>query len=153
MKSVQLSITAGTRRLRLTRRDVGDIERLLHLLGDASGESGGKLRGQAALQALALRIQSARGLRGKYLPPAMFGEAAWDILLSLYTLGDGVAGLDMICESLSIRMNSALRWIDYLEGEGLAVREDWARGPVVKLTEHGREALESYLGRLFVVDS
>ncbi|HET7575613.1 MAG TPA: hypothetical protein VFK19_03485 [Sphingomicrobium sp.] len=153
MKSLQLSIGTGTHQLRLTDRDIGDIERLLHLLGGAGAESCTEDPGQAALQARALRIHSERRLRGKYLPPAMFGEAAWDVLLSLYALGDGVAGLDLICESLSIRMNSALRWIDYLEDEGLVVREHWARGPVVKLTEHGREALESYLAQLFVVGS
>jgi hypothetical protein len=148
VKSAPLPFGTGARQLNLTDRDIGDIERLLLLLGARSRGSESGPCHEPDLRTLALRIHSARALRPNYLPSAMFGETAWDILLAVYGLGDGVAGLDMICEGALMRTNSALRWLDYLEEERLVAREDWQRGPVVRLTDMGREALESYLARL-----
>jgi DNA-binding MarR family transcriptional regulator len=147
MNTIHLSLNAGTRQLRLTDRDLDDIERLLNLLGSASGEQRAGECESAALRELAVRIYSARALRDEYLPAAIFGEAAWDILLGLYALGDGVGGGHMACEGL-LKPNSTLRWIDYLEEEGLVEREPAQRGAIMKLTARGRVAIEGYLKRL-----
>jgi len=138
----KLTFGTGTRELRLTERDAEDLERLLRLLGrsTAAAEPG-------ALQALARRIHSARTLRTGYLPPEMFGEPPWDILLSLYG-GSGGANLDLLAEAAHTPITAVLRWIDYLEEEGFVLREQWPGGPVIRLTDVGGEAVETYLAQL-----
>lgn len=101
-----------------------------------------------SLKALALRLYSARAMRRRFLPDSMFGEQSWDILLALYGLADGVTGLDLLSESTRRPVDWTMRWISYLEDQGLVVRKQWMRGPVVQLTDEGREALESYLVHL-----
>jgi hypothetical protein len=105
-------------------------------------------RDEASLRELALRLYSARARRRKFFPESLFGEPAWDVLLALYGLAEGVSGLDMICENIRGPADWALRSIGYLENQGLVARDHWPRGPVVQLTDEGREVLGSYLAGL-----
>jgi hypothetical protein len=112
---------------------------------ETGGQPKAKPCNKSRLKALALRLYSKRVLRAQYLPQTMFGEAAWDMMLALYASPHEVAGLDILCERTRQSVNSTLRWIDYLEEQGLAGREQSALGPIVQLTNAGRKALESYL--------
>ena len=141
----KLSSEGRARQLQLSDRDAEDLERLLRLLdrSAAAAEHG-------ALQALARRIHSARALRTSYLPARMFGEPSWDILLSLYAgPGGGQASLDLLSQAAHAPITAILRWIDYLEEEGLVVREQLPGGPVVSLAHAGTKAVEAYLARLY----
>lgn len=146
MKLAQFSFKAGSLQLQLAESDLHDVERLLKEA--TGGAPDNDVRDDARLKALALQLYSARALRAKYLPQTMFGEAAWDMMLALYAFPDEVAGLDRLCESTRQSVNSTLRWIDYLEEQGLVAREQWPHGPMVQLTDAGRGALESYLAHL-----
>jgi hypothetical protein len=146
MKLAQFSFKAGRLHLNLAESDFHDIERLL--TEETGGTPDKDSRDEVRLKALALQLYSARVLRAKYLPQTMFGEAAWDMMLALYAFPDEVAGLDSLCENSRQSVNSTLRWIDYLEEQGLLAREQWPHGPMVQLTDAGRGALESYLAHL-----
>jgi hypothetical protein len=146
MKLTPFWFKAGGLQLHLSDPDLHDIERSLH--GDAADKSADDACNEARLKALALQIHSARQLRAKYLPDTLFGETAWDIMLALYAFHDGAAGLDSLCESRRQSMKSTIRWIGHLEEQGLIARAERPDGPVVQLTDDGREALISYLAGL-----
>lgn len=138
------SFEKGARQLHLTERDAEDLERLLRLLGRSAAAGD-----RNVLRALARRIHLARSMRSNYLPRRMFGEPGWDMLLALYGgLGDGAASIDCLSEAAHAPISAALRWIDYLEVEGLIVREQGPAGPVIWLTDAGGEAVETYLTEL-----
>lgn len=105
----------------------------------------------ATLAAIATRIYDCRILRDrKFGSNGLFGEPAWDILLSLYS--DQVSGRPVSVSSACIAANvpetTALRWLGKLEKEGLIERNtDPAdrRRVYVSLTRIGRAKLESTL--------
>lgn len=146
MKLTPFWFKAGGLQLHLSDPDLYDIERSLH--GEAADESADYACNESRLKALALQIHSARQLRSKYLPDTLFGETAWDIMLALYASHDGAARLDNLCKSSRQSMKSTLRWIDHLEEQRLIARAERPDGPVVQLTDGGRETLISYLASL-----
>ena len=101
------------------------------------------------LQERALEFLALRRARESVFGRAMFGEPAWEILLLLYGLGcrQTVTRLaELSCASKS----TAIRWIDYLEGQRLVVREEHPtdnRSVYVDLTDKAREAVGLYLFR------
>lgn len=101
-------------------------------------------------------VQRARFLllcrRGRttFFDPAMFDEVAWDALLNLYL--DEQSGLAVSAVTLAgqvgVCLHVLIRWIGYLEGQGLVVRrrdELQAREGSVRLSDKGRFDLERYL--------
>jgi DNA-binding MarR family transcriptional regulator len=148
------------RTVRLTGQDVRAAERLLHLI--SSGDEGSKepvptldepamtLLPPAQLLDRARATIARRRSRNGYFNPAMFGEPAWDMLLSLYvsdSCGERpttvkLAGL------VDAPLSSAIRWLSYLEKERLIERiahPTDRRIAFLKLTQKARQALESYL--------
>src|SRR4051812_21439685 len=95
----------------------------------AAGAAGVPANGLTAEQGHMLReharqIHYSRGLREKMFNERMFGEPAWDVLLALYIIDrdrrrvntrelSGLAG---------VALTTTLRWLDYLEQEGLICR-------------------------------
>jgi DNA-binding MarR family transcriptional regulator len=107
-------------------------------------------RNAAHLLKLARAILRARRRRCKMFNPSMFGEPAWDMMLTLYaSMTDGPRLSVGRLSSLSgAAPTTALRWLDYLEMERLVVREsnpDDRRSDFVDLTDKGRSAIEQYL--------
>lgn len=91
-----------------------------------------------------------RRLRKTHLPQAMFGEPAWDMLLSLYV--GYRSGARQTVSNLSYASgapaSTALRWIDYLEQQKLVKRRPSPtdrRVIFVDFTEDARQAVEAYL--------
>jgi DNA-binding MarR family transcriptional regulator len=80
---------------------------------------------------------------------AMFGEPAWDMLLTLYILD--VSGQRQTIGALlhfsGTPMSTAKRWLDYLEAHGLVCREEHPtdrRTAFVALSDKARNMLNLY---------
>jgi DNA-binding MarR family transcriptional regulator len=99
---------------------------------------------ERALQLLAYRRQ-----REEVFGRAMFGEPAWEMLLLLYGVGSGQRQtVTRLAELAQASKSTAIRWIDYLEGQGWVRREAHPtdkRSMFVELTEKGRDSLQLYL--------
>lgn len=97
-----------------------------------------------------------RRRRTEVFDPGMFDEPAWDGLLVLYV--EEKAGLTAtvarLAELIGARVPILLRWIEYLEEQGLVIRTGF-RGPAasVALTEKGRCDLELYLSGISALSS
>lgn len=105
------------------------------------------------LIALARSNIQARRLRKRHLPSAMFGEPAWDMLLSLYV--GYQSGARQTVSNLSYASgapaSTALRWIDYLEQQKLVVRRASPtdrRVIFIDFTEDARQMVEAFLTEL-----
>ncbi len=105
------------------------------------------------LIAMARNSIRARRIRKTALPQEMFGEPAWDMLLSLYV--GSRSGARQTVSNLGLSSGSspttALRWIDYLESHALVARRASPtdrRVTYVDLTAAGLAAVESYFEKL-----
>lgn len=110
------------------------------------------------LIALARNTIRARRNRKRVLPAEMFGEPAWDMLLTLFV--GSQAGARQTVSNLSMSSGSAattaLRWIDYLERQEFVTRRPSPtdrRITFIDLTEPGRLAVEGYFANLFAEES
>lgn len=108
--------------------------------------------GDRALVQLARKMVAARHLRLQLFPAGMFCEPAWDILLSLYSQpSGGYRSISTLAESSSAPVGTAIRWVQYLEEQGLVIREvnggDRA-GEIVHLTDKAYRALQFYLAQI-----
>ena len=72
----------------------------------------------------ARRVYLSRRLRSQHFPPDIFGDPAWDLLLSLYVAGatGERVSVSTACSSASVPTTTALRWIQVLIRNGLAVK-------------------------------
>jgi DNA-binding MarR family transcriptional regulator len=143
--------------VRVSDRDVAEARRLLTLLADAdarppdegASEASGPGCTSAELLARAQAILAARRRRESIFKTILFGEPAWEMLLLLY-LNASRSRLTMgrLGEIAGLSKSTALRWIDYLDREGLARRDPHPtdkRATFVELTPMGRRALDHYL--------
>ena len=120
----------------------------LDQLTDAVPGHGGQF-GDEALVRVARAVVEARHNRTHALPPAIFGEPAWDMLLALYTCrrseGERVSNLSL---SSGTPATTTLRWIDYLEREGFVSRRSCPtdkRVVFIQLTDKASDAIRTYL--------
>ena len=103
---------------------------------------------QSQLHARAAGLLHCRQARSRHFASAMFGETAWDMLLTLYISEAEAMTLSHLAQLVEAPPSSALRWIEYLEAQRLARRDahpNDRRSALVKLTHKGRAALELYL--------
>ena len=90
-----------------------------------------------------------RRSRSRLFDEAMFGEPAWDMLLSLFINGRSGEKLTVsrLLRFSGSSSTSALRWLNYLEDKGLILRESNpidARSTIICLSERAERALETY---------
>lgn len=148
------------RTITLSQRDVRAARRLLKLLlgEDEKTSPGHALEGsvrpaldtsRGALIARAREEFGNRHRRTTIFERSMFGEPAWDMLLALYILD--VSGQRQTTGALmqfsGAPITTARRWLDYLVGNGLALRSHHPtdqRVMFISLTEKGRYALDLY---------
>jgi len=141
----------------LTGRDLTDARRLFGLLSDVEESGDGSRLARALYERLrsdgdileqkARQILALRQKRSTYFAKAMFGEPAWDILLVLYTAGEGLT-MNRLAQLSGVSQATGLRWMNYLSDQKLIKLESHptdARSMRVLLAEKGREALDSYL--------
>jgi len=155
----------STRILELSRQDVKNAARLLSLILDAPPAPSRAAETTPALPAksdpadppnteqllqLARWLFYARKARDRFFHPGLFGEAAWDMLLALYTMDQ--AGPRLTIANLSkiagVPTATILRWLQTLEDQALVTRRPHPhdrRSALVQITEQGRAAMESYL--------
>lgn len=115
----------------------------------ANDACNGKSAGPSLRLSSARRILEARRIRTHMLDPAMFGEPAWDMLLTLYV--QEAAGRRPtranLAQSVDVSPSVAVRWQDYLERQGLIeLVHGETHGPLhLQLSRKGRDALNRYL--------
>ena len=150
--------------IELSQRDVEDAARLLSLLvddpsvpptilakDDQATDPAAVLSppSHERLLKLASKAFEARQRRNRIFHPGLFGEAAWDMLLILYSRSDTnprmtIAG---VSKAAGIPTTTTLRWLDTLEDQGLIVRQPHphdARSSLVSLAAKGQGLLEAY---------
>ena len=73
---------------------------------------------------LAKCIHAIRRSRASRFEPELFGEASWDILLSLYVAAREQFRMKVatVCHGSGVPDTTALRWLDRLEQQGLVRR-------------------------------
>lgn len=96
-----------------------------------------------------LRVRRARC---EYLPPELFGEPGWDILLDLYVAQSKGAAVSVssACIGADVPPTTALRWIDLMERRGMLVRSPDPRDrrrTYLRLTAAAATGLERLLAR------
>lgn len=106
-----------------------------------------------ALSEAADRIFRARSVREDFLPMQTFGEPAWDILLLLYIEFDRSRRMDLtsISAAANVPASSLIRWIAFLESEGLvslSERPTEAKPRLAELTEKGASAMDQCLAAM-----
>lgn len=84
--------------------------------------------------------------RAELVPPAMFGEAAWDCLLALYADGRRELSLDQLAGVISVPTPSLQHCLVELESRQLVTGELDGNGELrAVLTPSARGLLETYL--------
>jgi len=101
----------------------------------------------------ACQIRYCRGARAEFFDRGIFGEPAWDMLLALYTIDGDRRRLNIghLAELASVALTTALRWLDYLQEQGLIERRSNPfdqRMVYVELTDKGRANMDRYLFRM-----
>lgn len=108
--------------------------------------------GKTHTASLAKHIYAARAERAKFLGADLFGEPAWDILLSLYVAEheDRRMKISAACNESGVPASTALRWIERLIELKLLKRFQNhldSRSSFVELTEEGLQKMEQVLER------
>ena len=141
----------------LTTQDVEDLHRILAKLdphGRPSRISSARtsVRAHNDSEPLVQRAQQLFENRRKRIAvfgPQMFAEPAWEMLLILYLSDGGPRHTQTSLTELSgASRSTGMRWIDFLDGQGLVRREEHPtdrRRNFVSLSDNGRNLLELYL--------
>lgn len=151
----------ASRTVTLTRKDISAVRRLLRLLLGAERQLAEALErdsppstaaqfDRSTLAARAHEEFQTRRRRIKVFGQAMFGEAAWDMLLALYVM-DMSGPRHRVGDLMRLAgapTTTANRWLGYLLTHGLVCREPHptdARTGFVSLTDKGRTKMDEYL--------
>ena len=147
--------------VKLTEKDIREAARLFQLLSDAGEPLSDPAlpppaNGQFTRDELVVRariVLNSRRLRWRHFPREIFGEPAWDILLSLYITD--VSGDRQTIGKLADRMNAppstVVRWVRHLERLGLVDREPHPtdrRVAFISLLDETRKAIDAYLDEI-----
>jgi hypothetical protein len=103
----------------------------------------------APLGRLAAVAYEQRRRRERFLPPDLFGEPAWDILLDLFIAGvtEREISVSSACLASAVPETTALRWIGELVERGLVKRRSDVvdkRRHFLSLSENGFRAMRGY---------
>jgi len=149
--------------VRVSHRDVAEARRLLSLLADVDSGRPSEAEAAAPTQKIppadllgrARAILAARRQREALFGKTIFGEPAWEMLLLLYLgASESRRTLGRLGKLAGISKSTALRWIDYLDRQGLVRREPHPtdkRAVFVELTRKGREEIGVYLSGTFAL--
>lgn len=141
----------------LSSEDVRDITRLLQLLQQRScGQvvpsidrvhARGSICPRAHLLARANAVVAERNRRVNFFSRAVFGEPAWDMLLSLYVTDPKPMRFRDLVEMAGAPATTAMRWLEYLERERFVQRRSDPhdrRAICIELLNEGRDTLDAY---------
>ncbi|WP_114226795.1 MULTISPECIES: hypothetical protein [Sphingomonas] len=142
--------------LRISQVGLGHLKELLSslVLADADADHNEGERVVAAWLK-ARKLLESRRKRDTFFAPAMFGEAPWDILLTLFATSEGTLGMSVnhLAEKSGVPATSCKRWLEYLEQEQLIFRRGHDRDQrmtLIALTDRGAERMRSYLDAISV---
>ena len=154
--------------VQLTARDVREAKRLLSLLAgeqssalvpsDPNTAEVPKIVDRETLVERAKQIYLARRRRHRIFGKSMFGEPAWDMLLVLYIaeqLGPRYT-IGRLTQVTDLATTTALRWLDYLEGQRLIARDSHPtdrRAVRVEITDKGLQEMDSYLSETLTTEA
>ena len=118
--------------------------------GSITSHRTGSAAHREILRGYANQIRFSRDLRHKTFDPNLFGEPAWDILLSLYIIDGDRRRLNAreLSKHANLALTTALRWLDYLEEQELIARKanQFDRRVIyIELSDKGRAAMDHYL--------
>lgn len=120
----------------------------------ASGAAGNAVSPEQrqSLREHANRIRSARDLRRQWFDQNIFGEPAWEMLLTLYVIDGEQRRLStrQVARLARLSLTTTLRWLDYLEEKDLVSRRPNPfdhRVVYTELSDKGRAAMDAYLMR------
>lgn len=96
-----------------------------------------------------LALLQARRLRDRYLPPDLFADPAWDMILDLMAarLAGSRVSVSSLCIAAAVPATTALRWIGQLTERGIFVRSKDpadARRVFIALSDEAAESVESW---------
>jgi len=143
--------------------DAREIARLLRLLQPATAnptssaeapEQDNKPAGCSArtqLQARARALFNERNRRAGFFSKSIFGEPAWELLLTLYIMDGRRVTIRTLVSTVEAPQTTVLRWLEYLERERFVARRsdpDDKRVVCVELMDQGRDLLDAYFGTL-----
>jgi DNA-binding MarR family transcriptional regulator len=118
----------------------------------ANDESNSDTSASTLRLSAARRILSGRRLRAQMFDPEIFGEPAWDMLLTLYVqeAARSPQTRASLAQAVGAPPSVAVRWQDYLERRGLVeLTHGSGSGPLIlRITPHGREVLDRYLAQV-----
>lgn len=131
--------------VRLSRRDAEDALRLLRLLSRNLTRDVPSTIDRTEFARIARAIIDQRQQRLRLLPPEMFGEPAWDILLQLYVHGGrSPSSLSELAQIGAIPRSTVARWVHFLEERELVAWRVEGGLENLQLTDRGRRILDSY---------
>lgn len=102
-----------------------------------------------SLRAVAERLYQERRRREEYFPVGLFGEPAWDLLLSLFIAGDDgrEVPLEEAYRAAKVEPEEGPALIDKLIEKNLVARSRTRRNSI-SLTPNGMDRLSDYLADL-----
>src|SRR5690348_18368313 len=122
------------RRINLDSIDVDALRRLVSRLDPVAAEVWAgdsvcvSVVQSSELVRFARFIFRARANRTRHFKQSMFGEPAWDMLLSLYATEESMRmSIGQLCSYSGSPPTTALRWLDYLEREEFVLRRPHPR--------------------------
>ena len=148
------------RLLLLRGSDIEDAARLLRLLAESVEADVVGLADSGRPQVLtrnilietAIREFRKRERRKELLPGQMFGEPGWEMLLLLYIEQHGTRlNIARLSSQLELPGTSTLRWLNYLEENGLVERDPNPidqRSAFLRLTVKAIKALDIYFSEV-----
>ena len=145
--------------------DALEIVRLLKLLQSRLGSSRDSKTEQATaqdnkpsrcsvrtlLQARARAIFAERNRRSQFFSKSIFGEPAWEMLVTLYIMDGRRVTVGNLVNMIDAPQTTALRWMQYLERRQYVKRRpdpDDKRVVCIELLDAGRERLDAYFSTL-----
>ena len=116
----------------------------LAVLSDPYSDEAGQ-----SLRTVAERLYQERRRRDEYFPVGLFGEPAWDLLLSLFIAGDDgrEVPLEEAYRVAKVDPEDGPALIDRLIDKHLVARSPTRRNSIA-LTPHGMDRLSDYLADL-----
>ena len=102
-----------------------------------------------SLRTVAERLYAERRRRDEFFPLGLFGEPAWDLLLSLFIAGDDgrEVSLEEAYRAAKVNPEDGPALIDKLVEKDLVARSPKRRGSIM-LTPNGMDRLSDYLADL-----
>ncbi|MEO7826988.1 MAG: hypothetical protein ABIR60_07595 [Allosphingosinicella sp.] len=102
-----------------------------------------------SLRTVAERLYLERRRRDEYFPVGLFGEPAWDLLLSLFIAGDDGREVPLAeaYKAAKVEPEDGPALIDRLVNKDLVARSQTRRNAIT-LTPHGMDRLSDYLADL-----